>query len=99
MAMALIHAIIGSMEVSIDKAGRVVVPKPVRDRLGLRQDSKLRLVETSEGFTLTPVDRPTGLVRDEDGWLVFSGESSSKIDWDRLAEEDREERIRRGGGW
>ncbi len=87
------------MEVSIDKAGRVVVPKPVRDHLGLRQDSRLRLVETPEGVVLTPIDRPTGLLRDEDGWLVFSGESSKKIDWDRLAEEDREERMRNGGGW
>lgn len=87
------------MEVSVDKAGRIVVPKPVRDRLGLRQDSRLRVVETAEGLVLTPVDRPTGLTRDDDGWLVFSGESSKKIDWDRLQDEDREERMKKGGGW
>ena len=86
------------MQVSIDKAGRIIVPKPVRDRLGLRQDSKLELVETSGRIVLKPVEQASGLVRDEDGWLVFTGEAANAIDWDALLREDREERMRKLGG-
>ncbi len=36
------------MDVSIDKFGRIVIPKPVRDALGLEAGAKLHL-ETTEG--------------------------------------------------
>jgi AbrB family looped-hinge helix DNA binding protein len=86
------------MQVSIDKAGRILVPKPVRDRLGLREDCKLELVETPEGFFLKPPNRRSGVSRDKDGWLVISGEPTGTIDWDRLVEADREERMEKIAG-
>lgn len=87
------------MQVTIDKAGRIVVPKAVRERLGLREDSELKLEENASGIVLTPVRSESGLVRDEHGWLVHTASPAGKIDWDRLADDMRDERIREIGGW
>lgn len=87
------------MQVSIDKAGRIVVPKPVRDRLGLRAESKLELVENAHGILLKPVGKEAAWKRDENGHLVFTGHAPPDLDWDRLVDDVREERIRKIGGW
>ena len=87
------------MQVTIDQAGRIVVPKSVRERFGLRKDSKLELEETAEGMVLKPIEQESALVRDKHGWLVHTGRPVGKIDWDRLVQEDREERMRKIGGW
>lgn len=82
------------MNVRIDSAGRIVVPKKVRERLGLKKDSELVLEESAEGITLKPVHEESALVRDKHGWLVYTGTLPGNFDWDRLVEEDRESRIR-----
>lgn len=87
------------MNVRIDSAGRIVVPKKVRERLHLRKDSELRLEESAEGFTLKPVCEESALVRDRRGHLVFTGKPIGNVDWDRLIEDEREARIRKIGGW
>lgn len=87
------------MNVRIDSAGRIVVPKKVRERLGLKRNSELELEESAEGITLKPVRQESALVRDKYGWLVHTGKPIGRIDWDRLVEEDREARIREIGGW
>jgi len=86
------------MVVTIDSAGRIVVPKPVRERLGLRKDSKLELEETADGIVLKPVENEP-LWRRENGRLVFMGCPVEKVDWDRIVDEDREARMRKIGGW
>jgi AbrB family looped-hinge helix DNA binding protein len=97
--MPFFNVILSFMQVTIDQAGRIVVPKSVRDRLGLRKDSALELEETADGLFLKPVERKSGLSKDEHGWLVFSGDSESKINWDTIVDDMREERIREIGGW
>ena len=87
------------MDISIDKAGRLVLPKPIRDRFGLRPDSRLRVEADSGKIVLSPIEPPAGLVRDKDGWLVFNGGPAPNIDWDHLVDQDREEQIRKIGGW
>jgi AbrB family looped-hinge helix DNA binding protein len=52
------------MTLKMDKAGRVVLPKPLRDRLGLRDGSDLEVEETAEGIVLKPLeDRPAMIKR------------------------------------
>ncbi len=87
------------MRISIDKAGRIVVPKPVRDRFGLRPDSKLELVENDEGFQLKPLEETARLVRLPNGRLLFTGTGPAHIAWDHLVQDMYEERIREIGGW
>ncbi len=36
----------------IDKAGRVVIPKEIRDRMGLKEDSALLIVEADKGIVV-----------------------------------------------
>ena len=86
------------MQVTIDQAGRIVVPKAVRERFGLRKNSKLELEETTEGVFLKPIELSSALVR-RNGRLVFTGHPVGKVNWDRVVEEDREERMRKIGGW
>jgi AbrB family looped-hinge helix DNA binding protein len=87
------------MKIRIDSAGRIIVPKKVRERLGLKQNSELQLEENADGITLTPVRQESAWVRDKHGWLVFTGTLAGNVDWDHLVEEDREARIREIGGW
>jgi AbrB family looped-hinge helix DNA binding protein len=81
------------MTLRIDKAGRIVLPKPVRDRLGLGPGADLELSESSEGLLLKPVQRRPSLVRHED-LLVHQGVLPKGSDWNRLVEDAREERMR-----
>ena len=86
------------MVVKVDQAGRIILPKPVRDRLSLRKDSELELEETGEGVVLKLRAREQ-LWKRENGRLVFYGEPVGKVNWDRVVDDMREERIREIGGW
>lgn len=86
------------MTLTIDGAGRVVLPKPIRDRLGLRAGSTLEMVETPEGVTLKPADRESCLVR-KGGFLVYTGEVPAGFDVVKAIEEERESRDRKIPGY
>lgn len=43
------------MRTTMDRAGRVVVPKPLRQRLGLGEGGQVELVERDGVLELTPV--------------------------------------------
>lgn len=80
------------METTLDKLGRIVIPKQVRDDLGLSPGSVLKVEERAEGIVLTPVAEITPLAL-RDGVLVFTGEVEGDIDEALLR--DRAERSRR----
>jgi AbrB family looped-hinge helix DNA binding protein len=42
---------------TIDRAGRLVIPKPLRERYGLESGQRVRLIAGDEGVTIVP-DRP-----------------------------------------
>jgi AbrB family looped-hinge helix DNA binding protein len=63
------------METTIDAAGRIVVPKPLRDALGLLPGTKLDVSAYGSGIQLVPAGRTARLV-EEDGVLVATGEAS-----------------------
>jgi AbrB family looped-hinge helix DNA binding protein len=62
------------MEVSVDSLGRIVIPKPLRDALGLTAGSKLDISRYGAGLQLVPGGRTARLVL-EDGFLVIDGET------------------------
>ncbi len=62
------------MKATIDAVGRVVVPKPLRDSLGLGPGSKVDISRYGEGLALVPVGRTARLV-DEGGVRVVAGET------------------------
>lgn len=56
------------MRVTIDKAGRLVIPKPLRDRLGL-VPGEVEVVADGAALRVEPV--PSDELSDEDGRLVI----------------------------
>ena len=60
-----------SMMVSIDRAGRVVIPKELRDELGLHPDAPVTVEIEGDSIRLTPVRQPRRQVVEVDGWPVL----------------------------
>ena len=81
----------------IDKAGRVVLPKPVRDRFGLKAGADLEVQEIAEGVVLKPVSKRPSLVR-SGRFLVHKGQLSQGFDVLKAIDDDREERMRKLAG-
>jgi len=58
------------MLATIDGGGRVVVPKDVRERLGLRPGAQVELTEIDGALEITPVVTPM-TVAERDGYVVL----------------------------
>ena len=86
------YGIANGMKVRIDKAGRIVVPKPLRERLGFKPDTELEAIEQPEGVLLKRVVQRPSMVR-VDGLWVHQGSAELTANWERVLEEAREERI------
>jgi AbrB family looped-hinge helix DNA binding protein len=85
------------MTLKVDKAGRVILPKPIRDRLGLQAGSDLELQEAPDGLLLTPIRRRPSLMKKGSFW-VHTGELPAGYDIVKAIDEDREDRIRKTWG-
>jgi AbrB family looped-hinge helix DNA binding protein len=88
----MVFGILSGMEIRIDKAGRIVVPKPLRERLGFKPDTELEAVEQLEGVLLKRVKPRPSMVK-VDGLWVHQGSADPGASWDRILEDVREERI------
>jgi AbrB family looped-hinge helix DNA binding protein len=62
------------MEAVIDQAGRILVPKAIRDALGLVPGTKVDISPYGSGAQIIPAGRTARLV-EEDGVLVAAGET------------------------
>lgn len=60
------------MEATIDSVGRVVIPKALRDELGLLPGTRVDLSRYGPGLQLVPHGRKARIV-EEDGRLVITG--------------------------
>jgi AbrB family looped-hinge helix DNA binding protein len=88
----MVSGIVNGMELRIDKAGRIVVPKPLRERLGFKPDTELEAVEQPEGVLLKRVEQRPSMVK-VDGLWVHQGSAEPGANWERNLEDVREERI------
>jgi len=86
------YGIVNGMELRIDKAGRIVVPKPIRERLGFKPGTELEAVEQPEGVLLKRVEQRPSMVK-VDGLWVHQGSAEPGANWERVLEDVREERI------
>jgi len=89
----MVSGIIYGMRIKIDKAGRIVLPKPVRERFHLRAGAELELEQRPEGLSLKPVERGPSMVLEKGIW-VHLGQLPRELDWVELLDEVREERIK-----
>lgn len=67
------------MKTTVDRFGRIVVPKSMRTRLGLRAGSQVVIEEESGRIVLRPADdEPTLMLKD--GILVFTGAAEGDLE-------------------
>jgi AbrB family looped-hinge helix DNA binding protein len=80
------------IKLRIDKSGRIVVPKPLRERLGLKAGTELEVIDQHGGVLLRTVEERPALVK-VDGLWVHRGVALPGANWDRIIQGVREERI------
>jgi AbrB family looped-hinge helix DNA binding protein len=80
------------MKTTLDRFGRIVVPKDIRDRLGLRPGVELDIDEKENEVVLKPVEHEPSL-KLKKGVLVFSGKATG--DLRGAVRAHREERLRK----
>jgi AbrB family looped-hinge helix DNA binding protein len=79
------------MVVTIDRLGRIVVPKKVRERLHLVPGVNLELKVEHDGIRLRPVDTESALVRKK-GVLIHHGSGTLTLDMAEFVNLDRRNR-------
>jgi AbrB family looped-hinge helix DNA binding protein len=66
------------MKTTLDRFGRLVVPKDIRDRLGLRPGVEIEIDEKENEVILKLVDHEPSLMVKE-GLLVYSGKATGDL--------------------
>lgn len=80
------------METNLDRFGRVILPKKVRDKLGLKPGAVLEVQEQGGDVLLKPVQEEPCLLEKE-GVLVFGGKAAG--DLAEAVQSHRRERLKR----
>jgi AbrB family looped-hinge helix DNA binding protein len=88
----MVSGISNGMKLWIDKAGRIVVPKPLRERLGFKPGTELEAIEQPEGVLLKRVEQQPCMVK-VDGLWVHLGSAEPGSNWERVLDNVREERV------
>lgn len=88
-----------SQTVKMDRHGRVVIPRAVRERYGLLDGShRLEIQESAEGILLRPKPVQVRTERHSSGWLVFRSRDDVAVDPVRSVGKERERRHRQVRG-
>lgn len=95
--MPLYNGIV-SARVTIDRAGRIVLPKPVRDELRLSPGDILDLTIQADGVTLRPRRAATPLQKERGIWVFRTGKPLSELETEEILDDIRTARHRRSAG-
>ncbi len=80
-----------NIRLTLDKAGRIVIPKPLREELRLEPGDDLEMESCGEEITLRPV-RGTGPLTQEYGvWVFRTGQPMGASATDDMLRQIREE--------
>jgi AbrB family looped-hinge helix DNA binding protein len=68
---------------TVDKAGRIVIPKAMRDRLHLAPGTQIEVVDSGDRLELIPPDhREAAVLVEKDGLLVISAATGRGVTLD-----------------
>jgi AbrB family looped-hinge helix DNA binding protein len=81
-----------TITLTLDKAGRVVLPKPVRDEMQLRAGDSLELESSEDRIVLRPRRGAVGLHKKQGVWVFSTGEPISAQATDETLRQVRRER-------
>ena len=76
----------------IDKAGRVVIPKPLREKLHLEAGDALEMESAGEQITLRPVRGTGPLIKKHGVWVFHAGQPLPASETEEMLQRLREER-------
>ena len=79
---------------TLDKAGRIVIPKTLRNELHLGPGDSLALESHGETVTLRPIRSASPLRKDRGVWVFHSGGKLSAADTDKVLQDIRAQRDR-----
>lgn len=85
-------------KVTLDRAGRVVIPKTLRDQLRLTAGDTLDLTVTGEEVTLRPRRSSTPLQKERGVWVFRSGKSLKVAETEETLRKIRAGRLGRTAG-
>lgn len=80
------------MLATLDKYGRIIIPKKIRKQLGITVETGLNIEEDGKRIIIEPISEKEPVV-EEDGILVFTGKLSSQPE--QLLEDDRALRMKK----
>jgi AbrB family looped-hinge helix DNA binding protein len=80
--------------ITIDNAGRVVLPKPLRDELDLGPGDSLELESAGDKITLRPVRAAAPLTKENGVWVFRTRQPLAVSHTDDVLRQVREERDR-----
>lgn len=80
------------METTLDKFGRVVIPKEIRDNLGLKPGEILKVEKSDDEVILKPLREETP-IKIKDGVMVYTGTATGNIM--EAVRAHREERLKK----
>jgi len=79
-------------QLTIDSAGRIVLPKPIRKELDLGPGDRLEMEKIGERITLRPVRGGAPLAKEKGVWVFRTGQPLAASVTDDLLEQIREQR-------
>ncbi len=85
------------MKAHLDKAGRVVIPKPIRDQLGIEDNDEL-LIDTADGRIWIELARKIHILGERKGVLQVTAEWTGETSVDEIIRNEREKRLKRLAG-
>lgn len=78
------------MITTLDKFGRIIIPKKLREHVGITSETNLNIQADGKRIIIEPIRKEEPLV-EKDGILVFTGELQGEID--QFLINDRKRRI------
>ena len=81
-----------AVQITLDKAGRIVLPKPLREELNLSPGDTLDITVAREQITLRPVRNTSPLQKERGVWVFRTGEKLPAATTDDTIRQVREDR-------